>query len=84
MALSAAMSVVRINIKEAATNSGVENPFQLASASGISYALCYRLWHEQTTQISLPTLAKVCDALSCKPGDLLKLVQNEKKKGGKK
>ena len=78
------MSDVKIKIKEVSENSGIENPFQLANASGISYALCYRLWHEQTTQISLSTLARVCDALSCTPGDLLKLEPNEKKRGGRK
>lgn len=84
MALFSAMSIVKIKVKEAATSSGIENPFQLASVSGINYALCYRLWHEQTTQISLLTLAKVCDALSCEPGDLLQLEQNKKKGGTRK
>lgn len=78
------MSVVKLKIKEVSERSGVENPFQLANVSGINYALCYRLWHEQTTQISLLTLAKVCDALSCTPGDVLELESKDKKKGGRK
>ncbi len=65
------MSTVRLNVREASLERGVENPHQLSEKSEIGYALCYRLWHEQTTQISLPTLARVCDTLSCEPGDLL-------------
>jgi DNA-binding Xre family transcriptional regulator len=66
------MSTVRLNISEASRARGVENPHQLSNRSGVGYALCYRLWHAQTTQISLTTLARVCDALSCEPGDLLR------------
>jgi DNA-binding Xre family transcriptional regulator len=73
------MSNVKLNIKEVAEGRSVANPFQLSKGANLSYALCYRLWHEQTTQISLPTLAKVCDALSCEPGDLLVRASGKKK-----
>ncbi len=70
------MSTVRLNVRAASLERGVENPHQLSEKSEIGYALCYRLWHEQTTQISLPTLARVCDTLSCEPGDLLARVKS--------
>lgn len=65
------MTKVILNIKNAGERRGVMNPFALARESGLNYAICYRLWHEQTTQISLPTLARICDTLSCEPGDLI-------------
>jgi len=78
------MSVVKITIQEYATSHGIENPFQLANISGMNYAICYRLWHGQTTQLSLVTLARVCDALSCKPGDILDIEPEDKKRGARK
>lgn len=67
------MRLVKLRVKNAATSKGVANPFQLSHLSKVNYALCYRLWHEQTTQISLSTLSKICNALACDPGDLLVL-----------
>lgn len=84
MAVCGLMSVVKLKIKEYATSHGVENPFQLANVSGMNYAICYRLWHGQSTQISLITLARVCDALSCTPGDVLGLEPEGKKRGARK
>jgi DNA-binding Xre family transcriptional regulator len=64
---------------------GLGNPFALSRKSGLNYAICYRLWHEQTTLISLPTLTKLCDTLECKPGELFDYVKSSgKKKRGNK
>jgi len=65
------MGSVDLQLEEVAKAKGVANPFALARETGLNYAICYRLWHRQTTLISLTTLARLCDALKSNPGELL-------------
>lgn len=65
------MSTVRLNVREASQARGVENPFQLSKRAEIGYALAHKLWNAQSSQVSLATMAKLCDVLDCEPGDLL-------------
>jgi DNA-binding Xre family transcriptional regulator len=65
------MSTVRLNVSEASQARGVENPFQLSKQAKIGYALAHKLWNAQSSQVSLATMAKLCDVLDCEPGDLL-------------
>lgn len=48
----------------------MDNPHVLAAETGITYSVCYKLWHERTDLISFPTLAKLCDGLGISPGEL--------------
>jgi DNA-binding Xre family transcriptional regulator len=64
------MGTIRLKLREVAQEKGVGNPYALANETGLTYSVCYKLWHEQTTLISLPTLAKLCDGLKVCPGEL--------------
>lgn len=64
------MGRIRLRLKEVAQEKGVSNPHVLAAETGLTYSVCYKLWHEQTNLISLPTLAKLCDGLKVTPGEL--------------
>jgi DNA-binding Xre family transcriptional regulator len=76
------MGNVRFTIEAAARRKGVENPFALSRATGLGYAICHRLWNDEQRRVDLGTLASICDALECQPGDLLIYVPG-KKKGAK-
>jgi DNA-binding Xre family transcriptional regulator len=74
---------VRLNVRAASQERGVENPYQLSKKAKIGYALAHKLWNGQSSQVSLKTMAKVCDVLDCAPGDLLVRVNGRKKSGGR-
>jgi putative transcriptional regulator len=56
--------------------------YWLAKEIGISHTTLWRLKKGRAVGINFPTLAQICRALSCQPGDVLKLA--EEKKAGKK
>jgi putative transcriptional regulator len=65
--------------------------YWLAQETGISEGNLGKLAHEETTSIEFNTLERICRALSCNPGDLLQIVDDEKtavpsgdKRGAKK
>lgn len=60
---------------------GWENANQLATGAGLSYPVAHRLINEQMDRVDLGTLAKLCRALDCQPGDFLVYVPE--KAGGK-
>ncbi|MGH9823650.1 MAG: helix-turn-helix domain-containing protein [Blastocatellia bacterium] len=65
------MGEIKLRLQDVARKRGVGNPFALSKISGLNYAVCYKLWHEQVHQITFPTLARLCEALECGAGDLL-------------
>lgn len=64
------MSTVTLKVRQIAEQRGVDNPFALARATGLGYAVCHRMWNSETTLIALETIAKLCDGLKVKPGQL--------------
>lgn len=64
------MGIVSLQIAQAARRVGLQNPYALSRATGIGYAICYRMWKNGQSRIDLKTLARLCDALNCQPGDL--------------
>lgn len=52
---------------------GIETKTALADATGISRATISKISNQQLSTIRLSTLEKICIALDCEPGDLLKL-----------
>jgi DNA-binding Xre family transcriptional regulator len=76
------MGDVKFTIEKAAKLKNIENPFALSRATGLGYAICYRLWNDEQRRVDLNTLASLCDVLECQPGDLLIYVSGGKK-GGK-
>ena len=63
---------VTIHIREVAEKRGITYASQLAQAMGVSPDVGARLWREDFTRIDLDTLAKLCHALKCQPGTLIK------------
>ena len=44
--------------------------YQLSRRSGLPYQTCYRLVRQTTRRIDLGTIAALCHALDCEPGDI--------------
>jgi DNA-binding Xre family transcriptional regulator len=65
------MATVKLIVKEVAEKKGISNPYVLANETGLNYAICYRLWNSNQQRIDLKTLARLCEALGVKPGQLL-------------
>lgn len=76
------LASVRLIVAERAIAKGVETPFALSKATGLGYAICYRLWNDTQRRVDLGTLASLCDTLECQPGDLFVYVP-DKKQGNK-
>ncbi|HBB94679.1 MAG TPA: hypothetical protein DC054_04755 [Blastocatellia bacterium] len=74
------MAQVRITVSEVSKEMGIPTPFALARKTGLNYAICYRLWHEQSTRVSLPTLARLCQVLGTRPGELLSYSEKKRSK----
>ena len=66
--ICATMPTVKLIIQEVAKKKGIGNPFALAAATGLNYAICYRLWNGNQQRVDLKTLARLCKALDAKPG----------------
>ncbi|MBI3649624.1 MAG: helix-turn-helix transcriptional regulator [Acidobacteria bacterium] len=62
------MGQITLKIRDVAESKGYSNPFALSQASGINYAICYKLWHSERRRIDLGTLEKLCDTLKVNPG----------------
>jgi DNA-binding Xre family transcriptional regulator len=71
------MGTITLKVRELAEQKGVENPFALARATGLGYAVCHRMWNGETTLIALETLAKLCDGLKIKPSQLIEYTPDE-------
>ena len=52
--------------------------YWLAKETGISHTTLWRLKKARAYGITLDTLGKICDALNCQPGDILKHVPDPK------
>lgn len=46
--------------------------YWLCNNTGITYANISRMCSGKTTSISFNSLNKICDALNCEPGDIIK------------
>ena len=65
------MAKIRLVVKEVAEKKGILNPFMLSNSTGLNYAICYKMWKGNQQRIDLKTLARLCEALNVKPGQLL-------------
>ena len=52
--------------------------YWLAKETGISHTTLWRLKKDKALGINFETLEKICQALSCKPGDVLMRVEDKK------
>ncbi len=53
--------------------------YWLAKETGISHSTLWRLKTGRAVGINFPTLEQICRALSCQPGDVLRLAGEKKK-----
>jgi len=58
--------------------------YWLAKETGISHTTLWRLKKDKALGINFETLEKICQALSCKPGDVLMRVEDKKAKANGK
>ena len=58
--------------------------YWLAKETGISHTTLWRLKKGKALGINFDTLEKICRGLDCQPGDVMKLVDEKKKKSSKR
>lgn len=68
------MGTVRLAVREVAESKGITTPFALSGLTGLNYAICHRLWQGKQQRIDMSTLAKLCDFLKVKPGQLFEYI----------
>ena len=57
--------------------------YWLAKETGISHTTLWRLKKGRARGINFETLEKICSALACQPGDVVRLASGKRKKGEK-
>jgi putative transcriptional regulator len=74
--------VIEIRVDELLEERG-RTFYWLAKETGISHSTLWRLKKGKAVGINFATLERICQMLTCQPGDVLRLA-NEKKKGKKR
>jgi DNA-binding Xre family transcriptional regulator len=64
--------MVKVAIKEMAEKRGITSSYQLMKALNIPPSQAAKWFNNDLESISLRTLDKLCQALRCKPNDLLR------------
>ncbi len=77
--------MVTLRIREAAEERGITTAYQLQKAMEVQPGMAARLWRGELKMIGLDTLDRLCDAIGCELGDLLKRAPEKKaaKRGSK-
>ena len=66
--------MIRIALKDIAEAKGF-NLSQVQRQSGLTMGLVRRYWYNETEEVKLSALSKLCQLLDCTPGDLIRLDQ---------
>ena len=64
--------MVTIHVREVAEKKGIRNAYGLQLATGLSPDVSQRLWRGEWEKIGKETLERLCKALKCQPGKLLR------------
>lgn len=64
--------MITIHVKEVAERRGIRNAYGLQLATGLSPDVTQRLWRGEWEKIGKETLDRLCRALKCTPGTILK------------
>lgn len=67
--------MIRLTLLEELERQG-KSIYWLAKETGLRYATLHRLATKEVEKVDLRVLEKICRALECKPGDLLKMVDD--------
>jgi DNA-binding Xre family transcriptional regulator len=62
---------IKMRIRERCNTLGIVNASQLADKAKLTAPTAYRAYNNNIKQLTIETLEKLCNALSCGPGDLL-------------
>ena len=71
---------IQVRIRQLLVSRG-KTAYWLAKQTGISYTTLWRLSKGNSVGINFATLEKICNALECDPGDVLKVAGSGKKSG---
>jgi DNA-binding Xre family transcriptional regulator len=66
---------IRWRVRETARARGVQTALQLSARSGVNKNSMTSLWNGTALRIDRDSLAKLCHALHCTPGELLVFVR---------
>ncbi len=69
--------MITVHVREAAEKRGIKNAHQLALKAGIPPNLAVRVWNDEFERFDKKTLDRLCRALKCQPGVLLKYAGDE-------
>ena len=67
------MIPISFTVREMADARGFRSQRQLAAKAGVDRATMSQLYRDQLKMISKATMAKLCKALECTPGDLMRV-----------
>lgn len=59
-----------LTIRETAEKRGIDTPYKLQRAAGLSPTNAVKLFKGTASMVSLTTLAKLCCALDCTPNEI--------------
>ncbi|HYP25333.1 MAG TPA: helix-turn-helix transcriptional regulator [Blastocatellia bacterium] len=66
-------AMIKLLVKEVAQRAGINNPNELAEATGLHYESCRIMWRGNPKMMGLGTLEVLCRTLSVLPGQLFEL-----------
>lgn len=70
--------MVTLQVRGVAERKGITTAYQLQKAARLHPSHAAKLWKGDVEMIGLKTIDTLCEALSCKPGDLFARVRNGK------
>lgn len=77
------VDVIEVRVDELLAEYG-RTYYWLAKETGVSHTTLWRLKKGKALGINFDTLEKICGALGCEPGDVLRLSRGRKASGRKK
>jgi len=69
--------MITIHISDVAQKRGITTAYQLRKALDISPTVAARLWRGDFLMLGMDTLDKLCRALKCQPGLLIKYTSDD-------
>jgi DNA-binding Xre family transcriptional regulator len=66
------LDMITVHIREVAEKRRIKNAHQLSLAAKIPANMAVRLWEGEFQRIDRGTLDRLCAALKCQPGQLIK------------
>ncbi len=71
---------IRLTLDEILSKRGITR-YELAKMTGIGYAVIHSYYKDRVKRYDKETLLKICLALDCEVGDILRIVECEQDRG---